>query len=81
MAKLQSLLNHCKFFMKCVFVLSFYNALYCRFMYAPLRRVFANQVTYFIVGFDFGTYMLQSCHMHSNTDMHFLCISCNSMMS
>ena len=41
MAKLQPLLNHCKFFMKCVFVLSFYNALYCRFLYAPLCRVFA----------------------------------------
>ena len=45
MAKLQPLLNHCKFFMKCVFVLSFYNALYCRFLYGPLCRVFANQVT------------------------------------
>ena len=27
MAKIQPLLNHCKLFMKCVFVLSFYNAL------------------------------------------------------
>ena len=46
MAKLQPLLNHCKFFMKCAFVLSFYNALYCRFLYVPLCRVFANRVTY-----------------------------------
>ena len=45
MAKLQPLLNHCKFFMKWVFVLSFYNALYCRFLYAPLCRVFADRVT------------------------------------
>ena len=48
MAKLQPLLNHCKFFMKCVFVLSFYNALYCRFLYAPLCRVFANRVTFLL---------------------------------
>ena len=45
MAKLQPLLNHYKFFIKCVFVLSFYNALYCRFLYAPLCRVFTNRVT------------------------------------
>ena len=36
MAKLQPLLNHFKFFMKCGFVLSFYNAMYCKFLYAPL---------------------------------------------
>ena len=45
MAKLQPLLNHCKFFMESFFVLSFYNALYCRFLYVPLCRVFANRVT------------------------------------
>ena len=43
MAKLQPLLlNHCKFFMKCI---NFYNALYCRFLYAPLCWVFAYRVT------------------------------------
>ena len=31
--------------MKCVFVLRFYNALYWRFYYAPLCRVFTNRVT------------------------------------
>ena len=45
MAKLQPLLYHCKFFMKFVFVLSFYNALYCRYLYATLCRAFANRVT------------------------------------
>ena len=47
MTKLQPLLNHCKLFMKCVFVLSYYNALNCRLLYAPLCRVFANRVTSF----------------------------------
>ena len=45
MAKLQPLLNRCKFLMKCIFVLSFYNALYCKFLYVPLCWVFTNRVT------------------------------------
>ena len=60
MAKLQPLLNHCKFFMKCVFVLSFYNALYCRFLYAPLCRVFANQVTYIYIYIYIASYVALS---------------------
>ena len=47
MAELQPLLNHCKILIKHIFILSFYNALYCRFWYAPLCRVFANRVAYY----------------------------------
>ena len=45
MAKLQPLLNHCKFFMKCVFVLSFYNALYSRFLYMRHYAWFSQILT------------------------------------
>ena len=62
MAKLQPLLIHCKFFMKCVFVLSFYNALYCRFLLAPLCRVFANRVTYYLVVFVVISLLLKLQH-------------------
>ena len=44
MAKLKPLLNHCKFFMKYVFVLSFYNADFYMRHYAGFSQIGSHMI-------------------------------------